>query len=60
MLLLTPQKRVYINESILLLNFHNIDLQITTGHGDKILGIIIDQNLQCEIILKGGNKCVIG
>ena len=32
------------NESIFVLNYNDIDLQITTG--DKILGVNIDQNLQ--------------
>ena len=44
MLLATRQKRLHIDESIFVLTYNNIDLQITTG--DKILGINIEQNLQ--------------
>ena len=44
MLLATRQKRLHIDENIFVLNYNDIDLQITTG--DKILGVNIDQNLQ--------------
>ena len=43
MLITIRQKRLHINENILSLSYHDVELQITTG--DKILGINIDENL---------------
>ena len=51
MLLAMRQKRLHIDESIFVLNYSDIDLQITTG--DKILGVNTDQwNYHFQMVRK--------
>ena len=46
MLITTRQRRIRLDASLLSLSYNEIDLQLTTG--EKILGVYIEENFQCN------------